>query len=142
MIRQASRCDSQPSTKVGEEDADCDGELVGGDETAAQGGRRQLGGVERRGDGGHTDPGADDQPPRDQDDRVGRQRLHEGAQGEYRPREQYCALAADPVGQLAGSERAEQRAERDPARHHFDHQRLSENLALMPCSAPEITPWS
>ena len=114
----------QPAVdQIGKENADGDRELVAGNETAANGRRRQFGGVERRRDGGDADARADHQPPRDQDDRVGGKRLHERAQREHRARDQHRTLTAELVRQFAAGERAEQRAQRDPARHHLDQQR-------------------
>jgi hypothetical protein len=123
ITRHASRRDSQPAIdEIGEEDADGDGELVGGNEAAAQAGQRHFSGIERRGDSCHADPDTDNEPPRDQDDRVGCRCLHKGAQREHRAGDQDRTFAADPVRQFAAGERAEQGAQGDPAGHHFDEQ--------------------
>ena len=68
----------------------------------------------------------------DKDRRVGRRPLHDSSESEQRASEQQRALAADPIAERAAGERARQGAQRDPTRHHLDHQEAERKGRLDP----------
>ena len=82
MVRQPSGPASAWSTKIGEENADRDRELIGGDEPPALRSGGELSRVERGRDRGDADAEASHEPAKDEDRHVGRERLHERADDE------------------------------------------------------------
>ena len=50
--------------------------------------------------------------------------------------------AADLVRQFVGGQRAQQSAQRDPARHHFDEQRAERKRRLDAVQSTRDPPWS
>ena len=120
----------QAVDEVGQEDADRDRHLVAGNEAPTQWCRGQFGGVERRGNCGHTHASADHEPGDHQNRRVGGEVLHRGAECEQRAGDRHGALSAEAVSELTARERLEQRAERDPARHHLNHQQTQRERGL------------
>ena len=129
---------------VGDEDADGDGQLVHRDEPAAQVGRRHLGGVERRGDGGHADAEADDRGGRRRADAgLGRERLE-------RRRPIVNRTAATRIvtrrPRRSASTPATSAPNSAPSVTQLVMTSVSvvpmSNSAWMPCRAPAMTPWS
>jgi hypothetical protein len=92
--------------------------------------RRQLGTIKRCGDRRDADAEADDQPAKNQQRDVGCERLQQRARDEQRAGDQHGAAAAIVVGQPAAGERADQRAERHPARHHLDQEGAQREVPL------------
>ena len=107
-----------------------DRQLVHRDEATAEVGRRHLRGVQRCRHGRHTDPEPDGQSPDDEHGRSGGERLERRADDEQRSGGDDRDAPAQLVGEHAGDERAEQRAERDPARDDLDERGADVELAL------------
>ena len=90
-------------------------ELVQRDEPAAQPARRDLGRVQRRGHRGDPDAEAEHQASSHQHAGPGCQRLDDCAHAEQQRRHEDRPAAPQPLGHVAGDDRAHQGAERHPA---------------------------
>jgi hypothetical protein len=102
---------------VGDEDPDDDQELVGRDDAPALLLRARLGQVERDRRGRRPEREADHEARADQRGRARRDRRRQGTGGEHPRRDQQRAPAPQPVRELAGGERADDRAEEQRRDH-------------------------
>ena len=80
-------------------------------ETAAHVGRRAFGNVGRRNDAGRTDADAAHDAPEDEVDKAEGRPRADGADGEQDRRDHHALHPAEAIGQRAGEEGADRRAE-------------------------------
>ena len=116
--------------EVRDEDADGDGQLVGGDVAASGLLRGHLRGVQRGRHRGDADAEPDDEPTDHQHRGAGGQRRDGGPGAEEDAGEHARVLAAELVGEPAGQQRADQRAERHPAGDDLGHERAQAEVGL------------
>ena len=122
--------------KIGEENADRDRELIGGNELSPLGSGGELSRVERGRDRGDADAEAGHEPAKDEDRNVGRERLDERADDEKPRGGEERALAAEMVGDIPPRERPKHGAERDPAGHDLERDRADRELLLDAYESP------
>ena len=108
---------------VGQQDADRDRELIARDEPASYLLRGHLRRIQRTGDRGDADTEADDEPRDRQDSRALGDGLAERPECEEHAGDDQRARPSELVRETAPEQRADERAQRDQARHDLLHRR-------------------
>ena len=116
--------------EIGNENADCNRELIRRDISPPLRGRGELRRVQRSGDRSNANAEARHEPAEDEDRYVRGEGLHERADDEKARRDEQCALAAEMVGNEAARNRSEHGAERDPAGHDLKRDRADRERLL------------